>query len=272
MDAPNAHADLGSAADQHGAVRWLIGGVEEQRHNTFLAFYAFALLITVAAIWLVAVAPEAPTTTSRAVLVILGANLLLIGGLAAVVGRRALLLFRRRTEAGARLHLRFVTLFSMVALVPAVLIALVFGVLVNRGVDQWFSDNVQSAVKNGAEIGRAYVADVGGSMQNDMGTIAVELGGIRDLFDNRIQFSEALKRLADFFGYPAIYILNGDGKVLASGEAPDAPPILPRPVLRSRSRLKVLRRRWRSLRTRTRFASSIPYRNTAMPFFMSYGR
>jgi hypothetical protein len=35
-----------------------------------------------------------------------------------------------------------VTLFSMVALVPAVLIALVFGVLVNRGVDQWFSDNV----------------------------------------------------------------------------------------------------------------------------------
>ena len=89
---------------------------------------------------------------------------MLIGGLALVVGRRVLTLFRRRTDAGARLHLRFVTLFSLVALVPAVLIALVFGVLVNRGVDQWFSDNVQSAVDNGAHIGRAYIDDVSDEM------------------------------------------------------------------------------------------------------------
>ena len=52
-------------------------------------------------------------------------------------------------------------LFSLVAVVPAILIALVFGVLVNRGVDQWFSQNVRSAVENGADIGRAYVDDVG---------------------------------------------------------------------------------------------------------------
>jgi two-component system nitrogen regulation sensor histidine kinase NtrY len=51
-----------------------------------------------------------------------------------------------------------VTLFSAVAVVPAVLIALVFGVLVNRGVDQWFSGNVRSAVENGALIGKAYLA------------------------------------------------------------------------------------------------------------------
>ncbi|MDB5421270.1 MAG: multi-sensor signal transduction histidine kinase, partial [Brevundimonas sp.] len=128
------------------------------------------------------------------------------------------------SDPGARLHLRFVALFSLVAVVPAILIALVFGVLVNRGVDQWFSSNVRSAVENGAQIGKAYVSDVGSGLQRDLGSMANELGGVREIFDNRIQFSSALSQMADFFGYPAVYVLNGEGEVLAQGVMPDAPP------------------------------------------------
>ncbi|MBA3048421.1 HAMP domain-containing protein, partial [Brevundimonas sp.] len=211
---------------------------EERRRNTFLIAYAVAFLVTAAAIWLVAVAPGASgegarATAGQAVLAILGFNLLLIGGLAVVVGRRALMLFRRRTDAGARLHLRFVTLFSMVALIPAVLIALVFGVLVNRGVDQWFSGNVQSAVENGALIGEAYLDDVSNEMDGDLAVIAEQLGTVRPLFANRIQFSDALAQIAELFGYPAIYILGPDGEVLASGEMAGAPHYVapPRAVL-----------------------------------------
>ncbi|MDI1326386.1 MAG: PAS domain-containing sensor histidine kinase [Brevundimonas sp.] len=237
-DTRPADAEPAPAADRRGAVRWFTGGSEERRRNTFLIAYTLAFLITIAAIWLVAVAPGssgegARATASQAVLIILGANLLLIAGLAIVVGRRALSLFRRRTDAGARLHLRFVTLFSLVALVPAVLIALVFGVLVNRGVDQWFSDNVQSAVKNGALIGEAYLDDVSDEMDGDLRVIADQLVGARPLFKNRIQFSDALTQIADLFGYPAIYILGPEGEVLASGEAPGAPPYVapPRAIL-----------------------------------------
>ena len=208
---------------------------EARNRALFGAAYALAFLITGAAIWLVAVAPGvgsdggARATASHAVLWVLLANLVLIGLLAALVGMRVMRLVRDRQDASARLHLRFVALFSFVAVVPAILIALVFGVLVNRGVDQWFSGNVQSAVTNGANIGRAYVADVESGMQSDMETIAVELGGIRDVFDNRIQFSSALTQIADYFGYPAVYILSGEGEVLASGELPGAPPYLAPP-------------------------------------------
>lgn len=234
-DIPTADAELEPAADRRGMVRWFAGWSEERRRNTFLVLYTLAFLVTVAAIWLVAVAPGssgegARATASQAVLIILGANLLLIGGLAIVVGRRALSLFRRRTDAGARLHLRFVTLFSLVALVPAVLIALVFGVLVNRGVDQWFSDNVQSAVQNGALIGEAYLDDVSEEMDGDLRVIADQLVGARPLFENRIQFSDALTQIADLFGYPAIYILGPEGEVLASGEAPGAPRYVAPPI------------------------------------------
>ena len=133
------------------------------------------------------------------------ANLALIAGLAFIVGRRVLALARSKEEAGSRLHLRFVALFSMVALIPSVLIALVFGVLVNRGVDQWFSANVSASVDNGASIGKAYIADVSNDMTRDLRTMASELGGARQVFDNRIQFTDALTQIAEFFGYPAVY-------------------------------------------------------------------
>lgn len=225
-----------STAEQQTPERSLWGRLADGRARAlFGTAYAIAFLITAAAIWLVAIAPgataggDARTAASQVVLFILLANLILIAGLAAVIGGRVLRLTRNRNDPGARLHLRFVTLFSLVSVVPAVLIALVFGLLVNRGVDQWFSTNVRSAVENGAEIGRAYVADVGAGLEVDLETMATELGGVRDLFDNRIQFSRALSQIGDFFGYPALYILDDEGRVLASGEQPGAPPYVAPP-------------------------------------------
>ncbi|MGN6064662.1 ATP-binding protein [Brevundimonas diminuta] len=225
-----------STVEQQTPERSFWGRLADGRARAlFGTAYAIAFLITAAAIWLVAIAPgataggDARTAASQVVLFILLANLILIAGLAAVIGGRVLRLTRNRNDPGARLHLRFVTLFSLVSVVPAVLIALVFGLLVNRGVDQWFSTNVRSAVENGAEIGRAYVADVGVGLEVDLETMATELGGVRDLFDNRIQFSRALSQIGDFFGYPALYILDDEGRVLASGEQPGAPPYVAPP-------------------------------------------
>ena len=216
----------------------LTGWLSQKRSRTlFAAAYIIAFLITAAAIWLVAVAPGgsgspeeggARAVAGHAVLYILIGNFLLIAGLAAVVGRRVLLVVRNRRDAGARLHLRFVTLFSLVAVVPAILIALVFGVLVNRGVDQWFSQNVQAAVENGANIGRAYVRDVSLQVESDLEVISNELSApeARSRFPYRIEFSEILAQIADLFGYPALYILDGQGQVLAQGELSGAPPYL----------------------------------------------
>lgn len=198
----------------------------------FAVAYVLAFLIVGGAIWVVATAPSAPgveadrALTSQAVLAALLLNLLIIGALAAVVGRQVLALVRDRSRAGSRLHLRFVTLFSLVAVAPAVVIALVFGVLVSRGVDQWFSKNVSDAVENGADIARAYLRDVGGTLESDLSTMANELtapeamAGFRE---DRIWFSALLAQTADIFGYPALYIIDGEGRVLARGELPGAP-------------------------------------------------
>ena len=230
---PQASPDVVADAPQPSLLRRLAPG---QARALFGAAYGVAVITVAAAIWLVALAPGAGADggaramAGQAVLYILLGNLVLIGGLALIIGARVMRLAQeRRTDPGARLHLRFVALFSLVAVAPAIVIALVFGVLVNRGVDQWFSSNVRSAVENGAEIGRAYVSDVGSGLERDLDTMANELGGIREVFDNRIQFSGALTQIAEFFGYPAVYILNSDGEVLARGELPGAPPYVAPP-------------------------------------------
>ena len=211
------------------------GRFDAERARAGFGFaYFIAVVITAAAVWLVAAAPGATSgtargSTSQAVLFVLLANLALISGLAFIVGRRVLALARSTGDAGSRLHLRFVALFSMVAVVPAVLIALVFGLLVTRGVDQWFSQNVQASVENGAVVGRAYIRDVATTVDADLVTISDQLDSARGLFDDRIQFNDALAQVGEIFGYPAIYILNGDGQVLARAERPDAPPYLAPP-------------------------------------------
>jgi len=224
---PAPRADLASGDEPF----W--GRLDSERARAaFGLAYIVAMAATAASVWLTAIAPGADGgagSSGRLALGVLIANLVLIAVLAFVIGRRVLALARGAYEAGSRLHLRFVALFSMVAVIPAVLIALVFGVLVNRGVDQWFSQNVQASVENGADIGRAYIADVGAGLERDLGAITNELGGVRSAFGNRIQFNGALAQIADFFDYPAIYILDGDGQVLAQAERPGAPPYLAPP-------------------------------------------
>jgi len=109
--------------------------------------YLLAAVLTAVAILLAASPPEAGPLrpASNAILTVLSLNLVLILVLAALVGFRLLaLLDARSVDAGARLHLRFVTLFALAAVAPAVVVALFYGVLVNRGVDNWFSERVQT--------------------------------------------------------------------------------------------------------------------------------
>ncbi|OYW94014.1 MAG: hypothetical protein B7Z13_05760 [Caulobacterales bacterium 32-67-6] len=94
--------------------------------------YLLAAVLTAVAILLAASPPEAGPLrpASNAILTVLSLNLVLILVLAALVGFRLLaLLDARSVDAGARLHLRFVTLFALAAVAPAVVVALFYGVL-----------------------------------------------------------------------------------------------------------------------------------------------
>jgi two-component system nitrogen regulation sensor histidine kinase NtrY len=185
--------------------------------------YGLAIALTATAVALAssppATGPIGPATT--VILVVLGFNLALILCVAGIVGWRLLdLVDARASDAGARLHLRFVGLFSVAAVAPAVIVALFFGVLVNRGVDAWFSERVRTVVENSATVARSYVSEQTTYISQHVGPMASTLNqAAPTLADSPVAFGHFLKSLADDNGFSAAYVLDRDGRILARAES-----------------------------------------------------
>src|SRR5205823_11630124 len=105
--------------------------------------------------------PVAPThrVVVTLLLIDLAASLLLVG----VIGREVWKIFsaRRRGRAGARLHVRIIGLFSVVAAVPAVLVAIVASITLDRGLAPWFTPPPQSVIQNSLAVAQLYFNEQG---------------------------------------------------------------------------------------------------------------
>lgn len=64
---------------------------------------------------------------------------------------------QRRGSAGSRLHVRLVLLFSVVAVTPAIVVALFATAFFNLGIQSWFNDSVRIALNEGLEASRGYL-------------------------------------------------------------------------------------------------------------------
>lgn len=195
--------------------------------------YGLAVAVTAAAITLAAWAPGAGALADRSRLVIglLGLNLVLILALAALMGWRVMRLFAARRDPGVRLHLRFVTLFAVVALVPAVVVALFFGLLVTRGVDSWFSERARSLVENFAAVAEAYVREQVNVLDVEMDSTATDLNRVAESWTtDRARYQEFLELQAEARLLDALYLITPTGAVLARAEQPGAPPYVAPPA------------------------------------------
>ncbi len=189
--------------------------------------YGLASLLTGVAILLAASPPEKGPLgpASELILTVLGLNLILILALTTVVALRfAALLAARSRDAGARLHLRFATLFALAAVAPAVVVALFYGVLVSRGVEDWFSQRVRTVVENSASVARSYVEEQSRYIRDHVTLMSADLNRAAPaLAASPVTFSHFLANLASYHAFPATYLIDRDGRILARAEAVDAP-------------------------------------------------
>ncbi len=188
--------------------------------------YGIAAALTGLAILLASSPPETGLgPASQVILIVLGLNLVLILALTAVIAVQfAALMNTRSSDAGARLHLRFVTLFALAAVVPAVVVALFYGVLVNRGVENWFSQRVQTVVENTATVGRSYVEEQNRYIGDHVTLMAADLNRAAPaLAASPVTFSHFLADLTSYHAFPAAYLVDRQGRILARAQAADAP-------------------------------------------------
>ena len=194
--------------------------------------YGASMLTTAFVIWLIIATPtgwsigRTSGQTSQYLLILVCLNLLLLIGLIYFVIRRVIKIAQSRgADAGARLHLRFVFLFSMAAVLPAIVVALAF-MLLNRGLDTWFSDRVRGSVENGAEIAKIILktdVDSGVAATDYIHSLLITERA-KNLFPDRLAFGVALKTTLDTTpNLSAVYIIDKTGQVLARAEQPGSP-------------------------------------------------
>ena len=123
---------------------------------------------------------------------------------------------RRSGRAAARLHVRIVGLFSVIAAVPAILVAIVASVTLDRGLDRLFSTRTRSAVENSLIVAEAYLRDHAQFVRSDIMIIAFEITRSKTVFE---QDPDKLRQFLTFQaaarGLGAAIVIDKDLKVIA---------------------------------------------------------
>jgi two-component system, NtrC family, nitrogen regulation sensor histidine kinase NtrY len=123
---------------------------------------------------------------------------------------------RRSGRAGARLHVRIVGLFSIIAAVPAIMVAIVASVTLDRGLDRLFSTRTRSAIENSLIVAEAYLRDNAQIVRSDIMVMAFDIARSKALFEqDPDKLRQFLTFQASVRGLGAAIVVDKDLNVVA---------------------------------------------------------
>lgn len=144
--------------------------------------------------------------------------LLFLATLAVMVSYRLVRIIstRRQGKAGSALHLRLVSVFSLIAVTPTLIVAIFAGLFFYLGVQGWFSERVQKVVDESMEVANSYLSEHQQAiradalaMANDINREAPRLITSQNLFNRYVDAQTNVRSLAS-----ALVIDGSTGKIL----------------------------------------------------------
>ena len=159
--------------------------------------------------------PLAPTNDVVVMLFIADAVALVL--LVVLVVAKAGTLFRawRRGEAAAGLHVRIVGFFSVIALLPALLLAIVGSVTFERALNPVFMAQVKGFVHSTAEAARVFRETQCRSLLQEASLSASDLDRARVMFDaDRSLFHQFFLSRAGFLGFSVAALVKSNGEIV----------------------------------------------------------
>jgi two-component system nitrogen regulation sensor histidine kinase NtrY len=153
------------------------------------AAVSFAILVG-----LTPIDPDEATT-----LILIAINTGFIALLIALIAREIhrIAMARRRGKAASRLHVRIVAMFSLVAAIPALMVAGVASITLEIGLDRWFEIRTKTIINSSLSIAEAYVRENGRNLQGTTLSMAYTLDRERALYSlDRTGFTNLLTQQA----------------------------------------------------------------------------
>ena len=180
--------------------------------------YIIALaLISVTATFMILTGMTPLEPTRGVITVALAINAVLVGTLLTGVVYEALKLWKARSaqRAGARLHVRIVALFSIMAVLPALLVMVVATITLSRGLDRWFEERTRAIVANSVAVADAYVGEHARVLRSDLVAMAADLDRAKTIYDfEPTRFDNLMRAQTGLRQLPASFLINAAGEVL----------------------------------------------------------
>lgn len=130
----------------------------------------------------------------------------------------------RRRGNPARLHVRFISVFSLAAVVPVLLVAGFLTVAFSRGIDQWFGERVSTVMNTVVSVAGSNVREVQNVIRGDVLAMAQDLNTNESRFREEPEaFGRYLVDQAILRGFAAVYLIDSSGAILARAESDTAP-------------------------------------------------
>ena len=176
--------------------------------------------------YLTGLTPFAPTRSL--VIALLISNLVIVLIMFGMICWRVLrvVLARVSGTAGAKLHARLVLTFSVLAVLPAIIVALFASLTLNRGLDIWFGERTKLIIANAETVAEAYLAEHRHVLRGDILAMANDLNRAEQLMKKNPQrFRQYLGGQAAIRSLPAAFVIDHEGRILARATASFAPSI-----------------------------------------------
>ncbi|HET9664439.1 MAG TPA: PAS domain-containing protein, partial [Burkholderiales bacterium] len=146
-----------------------------------------------------------------------GIILLLVGIIAREVWR--VVQARRRGRAAAKLHVQIVSLFSVIAVLPAVVVSVVASVTLDRGLDRLFSGPIKEIIENSRIVVHAYAHEHAQLIRGDILGMANDISNARPLYDqDRKTFLQLLTSSANARNLRGAMLIDKEGHMLVSAQ------------------------------------------------------
>lgn len=176
--------------------------------SLFLALISFLVLLG-----------ATPITLTRSVCIaFIVINLILVTLLCFTIVYRVFPIIKswRVGRAAARLHFRIITLFSVVASLPALIVAIIAVVTFNLGLDRWFNNNTQEIVNSSINIANVYAAEMLNSLEYNSYYMEQSLDNKELLRTNLLKYKRFMTLQAAAYHMRAAFLINQDGKIYVS--------------------------------------------------------
>ncbi len=122
---------------------------------------------------------------------------------------------RRRGAAGSGLHGRVVGLFSLVAVLPAVIVAIVASITLERGLEPWFSQRMRDVIFKSVDVADSFTRQQCVVLARESRLVADDLVRTRGyLTENHKLIEEFITARASALGLPILKVIDRQGDVL----------------------------------------------------------